>query len=133
MMHMWKRRLGSVVLIVAVQATGSAFPEEAAPAEAAAQLPVEQAEPPALDTITTFETQFLPGIKPCEKNQPASGKLFNNCQDDAVLNQISTTPQKDQLREQMIVDDLVAPNGNILRIDIQRKAVLPKRQNTSEN
>jgi len=93
----------------------------------------EPVPPPEFDTITTIKPQFLPGIKPCEGSQPGSGNAFSNCQDQATLNRISTKPeQRDDLDSDLIVDDLVVPNGNILRIDIQRKVVPPKYSTSKE-
>ena len=76
------------------------------------------------DKTLILEPNFLPGIKPCNDRQIEQGRL--NCQEESIVREISTQP--DEIEPTPFVQDDVVPNGNILRIDFNRKKKEPTRQ-----
>lgn len=78
-----------------------------------------------IKTETIYESSFFPGVRLCDEDEVDYRGDFRkvNCQDEALINEVST--RKDDtynLKPNAIVSDRVEPNGNILRINIRRKA-----------
>lgn len=100
----------------------------------------EAAEPPKLNTDveyktrTVYESEFLPGVRWCEDEEVDYRGDFRrvNCQDEAIIQSVSTR-EKDEYNAgpNSIVDDRIAPNGNLLRIKFRKKIVAtqPKSSN----
>lgn len=100
----------------------------------------EATEPPKLNTDveyktrTVYESEFLPGVRWCEEEEVDYRGDFRrvNCQDEAIIQSVSTR-EKDEYNAgpNSIVDDRIAPNGNLLRIKFRKKIVAtqPKSSN----
>ena len=98
------------------------------------------AETPKLDTKieyktrTVYEPEFLPGVRLCEEDEVDYRGDFRrvNCQDEDIIESVSTRNQNDfDSGAHSIVEDRVAPNGNLLRIKFRKKVVAtePKSSN----
>ena len=98
------------------------------------------AETPKLDTEieyktrTVYESEFLPGVRWCEEDEVDYRGDFRrvNCQDEAIIESVSTRDQNSfDSGTHSIVEDRVAPNGNLLRIKFRKKVVAtePKSSN----
>ena len=92
----------------------------------------EIATTPKLDTDieyktrTVYEPEFLPGVRLCEEDEVDYRGDFRrvNCQDEAIIEAVSTRQQDDfNTGPNQIVEDRVAPNGNLFRIKFRKKVV----------
>ena len=88
------------------------------------------AETPKLDTNieyktrTVYESEFLPGVRFCDQEEVDYRGDFRrvNCQDEEIIESVSTREQDEyNTGPHSIVDDRVAPNGNLLRIKFRKK------------
>lgn len=88
----------------------------------------------SVKTETVYESSFLPGVRLCDEDEVDYRGDFRkvNCQDEALINSVSTRKQDPyNTRPNIIVDDRIEPNGNIFRINFRKKAsVVP---NSSDN
>ena len=100
----------------------------------------EVAATPELDTRieyktrTVYEGEFFPGVRWCEDKEVDYRGDFRrvNCQDEAIIESVSTRDQDYfDSKPHAIVEDRVAPNGNLLRIKFRKKIVAnePKSSN----
>lgn len=100
----------------------------------------EVIETPKLDTKfeyktrTVYEPEFFPGVRWCEKKEVDYRGDFRrvNCQDEAIIESVSTRDKNFvDSGAHSIVEDRVAPNGNLLRIKFRKKVVAtePKSSN----
>ena len=108
--------------------------------EAKSSATTEAAEPPKLNTDveyktrTVYESEFLPGVRWCEEEEVDYRGDFRrvNCQDEAIIQSVSTRENDEyNAGPNSIVDDRIAPNGNLLRIKFRKKIVStqPKSSN----
>jgi len=87
-----------------------------------------------LKTHTIYETSFLPGVRLCEEKEIDYRGDFRkvNCQDEELIEAVSTRKEDPyNTQPNIIVNDRIAPNGNIFRINFRKKATIV--ENTSEN
>ncbi len=85
-------------------------------------------------TRTVYEPEFLPRVRWCEEDEVDYRGDFRrvNCQDEAIIEAVSTRDRNDyDTGAHSIVEDRVAPNGNLLRIKFRKKVVAtePKSSN----
>ena len=88
----------------------------------------------SVKTETVYESSFLPGVRLCDQEEVDYRGDFRkvNCQDEALINSVSTRKQDPyNTRPNIIVDDRIEPNGNIFRINFRKKASVVS--NTSDN
>ena len=77
-------------------------------------------QPVRIESYTVYESNFLPGFRPCtpEDYRKQDGDPIA-CQDDDVARMLSTR-STDERRNDLVVRDNVAPDGNIYRLRFQR-------------
>ena len=73
-----------------------------------------------IESYTVFESNFLPGFRPCtpEDYRKQDGDPIA-CQDDDVARMLSTR-SADGRKNDLVVKDNVAPDGNIYKLRFQR-------------
>ena len=87
-----------------------------------------------IKTETIYESSFLPGVRLCEDDEVDYRGDFRkvNCQDDALINAVSTRKEDPyNTQPNIIVDDRIKPNGNIFRINFRKKNTVV--ENSTEN
>lgn len=88
----------------------------------------------SVKTETVYESSFLPGVRLCDEEEVDYRGDFRkvNCQDEALINSVSTRKQDPyNTKPSIIVDDRIEPNGNIFRINFRKKTSVVS--NTSDN
>ncbi|MFK7794752.1 MAG: hypothetical protein AB8B89_05335 [Gammaproteobacteria bacterium] len=88
----------------------------------------------SIKTETVYESSFLPGVRLCNEEEVDYRGDFRkvNCQDERLINSVSTRKQDPyNTRPNIIVDDRIKPNGNIFRINFRKKESVVS--NTSDN
>lgn len=78
------------------------------------------------ESRTVYESSFLPGVRLCEEDEVDYRGDFRrvNCQDEELIESVSTRNDLfEATTPSTVVDNTNVPNGNILRIQFQRKVV----------
>ena len=109
-------------------------------AEVKSSAPADAAEPPKLNTEieyktrTVYESEFLPGVRLCDEEEVDYRGDFRrvNCQDEEIIQSVATREQDEySAGPNSIVDDRIAPNGNLLRIKFRKKIVAKEPKATN--
>ena len=78
----------------------------------------------AVESRTVYESKFLPGVRLCEESEVdyRGGLRRVNCQDAEAIEAVSTRNDLfEATSPSTFIDNSHAPNGNVLRINFQRK------------
>jgi hypothetical protein len=88
--------------------------------------PVPELQDKNIELKTVYKYSLLPGIRLCDRDKKqAQTRTGVNCQDPELINSVSTRDREIySLEHSTIVQEKVAPNGNILRIQFSRKPSL---------